>query len=191
VETVSKPTLSSLAVSILRQLNVASKLIVGSFPTKSFVVGADSLELTVPARTGFAEFSLVAQIPETGIKVGGRFNWQLALTPFAVTGGTGAVYAAIAADQKAMWDAVLNPTPSLMTLEGAIALALEATPLTKAAVVCFDQLTNTLTVAYGTEAQLDTFKAAVAALTPTPDKQWVGVEFEDVLPSDITGTFLE
>ncbi len=180
VTSTPKTTLSALGVATLRQISVAAVLAVGSFPTKSFCLAGDSTALTLPAASGFATaFELVA---EDGTSA--RREWSLVDTPYTVSGGTGAVYAALPEEAKLAYDAALKPTKSTMTLEQAIALALKNQPVDSAALVTFNQSNNKLKVHYGTEANLDTFIAACEALTIAADKQVVGTEFEDVIADD-------
>ncbi len=187
--TTSKTTQSALGVGLLRKISVAANLIVGYFPDKSFCVAGDRTALSLPATTAFTnKFSMTADSGTSSAR-----EWTLVANPYVVSGGDGVVYAALGTDAKAAFDAYLQPTRGTRTLEQMIALALDNTPADNAAVITFDQNTNTLQVCYGTEANLDTYKALVAGLSISADKEVVGCEFTDIL-TDATGatvTYLE
>jgi hypothetical protein len=179
VTTTAKTQLSTLGVGMLRQITVAAVLSIGSFPTKSFAVAGDAAALALPSVAGFATgFELHAKDGTSS-----RREWELVVNPYTVAGGDGAKYAGLAAAVKEAFDAQLQPTPGTMTLEQAIALALNAQDESVAAVVTFDQTSNKLSVNYGTEAQLDAYILLLEALTIAADKQVVAVEFADVVAS--------
>jgi hypothetical protein len=178
VTSTAKTQLSTLGVGMLRQISVAAVLSIGSFPTKSFAIAGDAAALTLPSVAGFTTgFELHAEDGTTA-----RREWKHVATPYAVSGGTGAKYAALTEEIKAAFDNVLLPTAGTMTLEQAIALAITNQDGV-AAVVNFDQTTNVLSINYGTEAQLDAYITALEALTIAADKEVVAVEFADVVVS--------
>jgi hypothetical protein len=189
----AKTTLAALAVGALQKINVEAQLVVGSFPTKSFVLAGDTDELTIPAAAsnGFADaFVLTAQAGDTS-----RRQWVLDVTPYVVTGGTGVKYELLAEEPRIAWDALLEPTMGSMTLAQIIALAVENSTVAKpACLVLFDQGTNKLTVGYGSEANMETYKVALDAANGsiTADKEVIGFDFEDVVViAGTTSGFLE
>jgi len=190
VTTTAKTQLSTLGVGMLRQISVAAVLSIGSFPTKSFAIAGDATALALPSVAGFTTgFELHAKDGTSS-----RREWELVVNPYTVAGGDGAKYAGLSETAKALFDAQLQPTPGTMSLEQAIALALNAQAAGVAAVVTFDQTSNKLGVNYGTEAQLDTYIGLLEALTIAADKEVVAVEFADVVPTSDGGTtvgFLE